>query len=216
MSLFSLVLEMIITLAIFHFASLGMLKTYNEYKPSTWSTYRPSRTPKTMEEKQLFRAANNAKQALARFIVISDPQDKNHDRAVSMMSCFIEVDYVYNETLLESPNGKKVSAYVYVSKFTTRKRIYFLNLFFIIPLSSQTHTILHECSHLYHDTKDHAYVQDYHYSFLHQEEEGTNADSFVDSIMNKNILAKHEEIYRWNRLPRLRHNSQWRSMRGRS
>ena len=125
------------------------------------------------------------------------------------MSCFIEVDYMYDETLSKSPSGKEVSAYVYISKFDRKKRIFFLKTFFKIPLDSQIHTIIHECSHLYHGTEDHAYIQEHHYLFLHEEERNTNTDSFVENVMAKRGTNKFNP---WNTFQQP--NSHWRPLRG--
>ena len=148
----------------------------------------------------MFRASTKAKQVLAQFIASSGPQDMNHDRAVTMMRCFTEVDYVYNQTL-EKHHGVVASAFVYGATLPWHTHIYFLKPFFTSPPTSQTRTILHECSHLYANTKDHAYLHQYHYWVLHEEEQRTNADSFVEYIMNKATKAKHVEVssYPWDR-----------------
>ena len=122
-----------------------------------------------------------AKTMVAETILRTNPREAFHDDAVRVMACFTEVEYVYDA------DRAGHAAYVQLWPrwaFRNKYRIWFLKPFFVGSRLTQAGVILHECSHLYIGTEDHAYVQEKHFFTLHDEEWRTNADTFVEYIKN--------------------------------
>ena len=184
-----------------------------DYKERGLQLYSPRQDPLTTTDRVLQEATHTAKDIVARFLLFTDPVDPFHIKAVELMHCFQEIRFKYplpapngtddsttvahvpngtddSTTVAHVPNGTDDSttvAHVVYHLIYRRPNIILFDDFFRQNRRGQAITIIHECSHLYNGSSDHAYVWDPLFAKLLEHQHLSNADSIAGRMANPYI-----------------------------